>query len=246
MSAEGWSSPIVGVMGGLGPAATVSFLDLLVRLTKADRDQDHIDAIVLQHSTTPDRTAALLDPTAPDPTPALVADAQRLERMGADFLVLPCNSANIFTEPVERAIGIELLSIVQETARVALALADGPIAVFATEGTIHAGTYHEAITRGGGIAWTPPRPLQATISAIIYDQVKAGRPVDLGALHASIDVAREAGCSHVIFGCTELSVVYDREGLSERVDVVDSLRTLAEATIRKAGRALVERGTAPA
>lgn len=155
MSAEGWSSPIVGVMGGLGPAATVSFLDLLVRLTKANRDQDHIDAIVLQHATTPDRTAALLDPTAPDPTPALVADAQRLERMGADFLVLPCNSANIFTEPVERAIGIELLSIVQETARVALALADGPIAVFATEGTIHAGTYHEAITRGGGIAWTP-------------------------------------------------------------------------------------------
>ncbi len=241
MSAEGWTSPIVGVMGGLGPSATVSFLDLLVRLTKADRDQDHIDAIVLQHATTPDRTAALLDPNAPDPTPALVADALRLDRMGADFLVLPCTSANIITEPVERAISIELLSIVQETAGVALELADGPIAVFATEGTIHAGTYHDAISRGGGTAWTPPRPLQDTISAIIYDQVKAGRPVDLAALHASVDAARESGCSHVIFGCTELSVVYDREGLIERSDVVDSLRTLAEASIRKAGRVLVDR-----
>lgn len=239
MTAPGWRSPIVGVMGGLGPAATVSFLDLLVRLTRADRDQDHLDAIVLQHATVPDRTAALLDPSAPNPTPALVADAVRLQQMGADFVVLPCNSANIFTEPVQRALEIDLLSIVEETAAVAVAATAGPIAVFATEGTIRARTYHDAIARRDGQTWTPPTALQDTISAIIYDQVKAGRHVDLASLHRSVDTALDAGCAAVIFGCTELSVVFDREHLGFRSEIVDSLRTLAEATIRRAGRDLV-------
>ena len=88
---------------------------------------------------------------------------------------------------------------------------------------------HESLT---GNTRTAARTMVAELQQEGWEASEcSSRQVDLAALHASIDVAREAGCSHVIFGCTELSVVYDREGLSERVDVVDSLRTLAEATI---------------
>lgn len=238
MSIEGWNSPVVGVLGGLGPAATVTFLDQLVRWTYAERDQDHLDAVVLQHSTTPDRTQAVLDPAAPSPVPALRSDALRLQRLGADFLVLPCNTAHHFVEPVIEAISIELISIVDITARRAVELATGPIAVFATVGTITARAYHDAIEAAGGIPWTPPADLQADITAIIYDQVKAGAPVDQHLLERCIARALGAGCSHVVFGCTELSVVYDEAGLGWRTELVDSLRTLAVATILRAGRSL--------
>lgn len=236
MTMEGWTAPVVGVLGGLGPAATVTFLEELVRLTPAARDQDHIDAVVLQHSSTPDRTAAVLA-GGPSPGPPLAADAQRLERLGVDLIVMPCNSAQAFVRDIEAATSLPLLSIVDLTAERAVAQAgETPIAVFATEGTMAAGTYTEAITARGGTPWVPPPEVQADLTAIIYDQVKAGRPVDLNQFDRAVETALAAGCSVVLLGCTELSVVYVRHALDARPELVDSLRCLVLGTLRAAGK----------
>src|SRR5690625_3024303 len=80
LDAADWSRPVVGVLGGLGPAATSVFLDVLIRATVAGSDQEHLDLLVSQHSTTPDRTAGILDPGAPDPGPVIVRDAVMLQR----------------------------------------------------------------------------------------------------------------------------------------------------------------------
>ncbi|WP_036959679.1 aspartate/glutamate racemase family protein, partial [Promicromonospora kroppenstedtii] len=79
---------LVGVLGGVGPLATVLFMDRVVRLTEAARDQDHIDMVVLQHASVPDRTAFVLGRSADDPGPVLADDARRLARAGAGLLVL--------------------------------------------------------------------------------------------------------------------------------------------------------------
>lgn len=237
---ESWRSPVVGVLGGLGPAATAVFLDLLVRATDARTDQEHLDLLVSQHSTTPDRTAHILDASAPDPGPVLARDAQMLERAGAGLLVLPCNTAHHFVRQIAAATTLPFVSIVEETARVAVDAAGPgrPVAVFATEGNIRAGVYQEALEAAGGTALVPERDLQERITAIIYDQVKAGAPVDMEMVEGCLAEAVDLGAGTVVLGCTELSVVYDQDGLRGDPRVTDSLTELARRTVRAAGGGL--------
>lgn len=237
-----WRSPVVGVLGGLGPAATAVFLDLLVQATDASTDQEHLDLLVSQHATTPDRTAHILDSSAPDPGPVLARDARMLERAGVGMLVLPCNTAHHYVRQVTEATELPLVSIVEETARAAVAAAgpEAPVAVFATEGNIHARVYQEALEAAGGSALVPGRDLQDRINAIIYDQVKAGRPVDLELVESCLDEAVDQGAGTVVLGCTELSVVYDRNGLRGDPRITDSLTELARRTVLAAGGRLSE------
>ena len=238
MATQGWASPVVGVLGGMGPAATVAFLDQLVRFTDAGCDQAHIDAIVTQHGSTPPRSDFILHPGgAPDPAPALIADARRLQAAGADMLVIPCNTACYFLPAIQAAVTIPCVSIVDVTAARATEVArGGPIAVFATEGTMAAKLYERAIEAAGGQAIAPSPTLQQSITHLIDDQVKAGLPVDLAQFDRCIAEAQTAGAKVVILGCTELSVIYNH--LDARPELVDSLRTLVlhlvDATGKKA------------
>ena len=83
----------IGVIGGVGPAATAEFLSRVIAWTDAERDQDHADLVVLQHCSIPDRTAFVLGSSAEDPGPVLASDAARLSDMGVAAVVVPCNTA---------------------------------------------------------------------------------------------------------------------------------------------------------
>ncbi|TWP35133.1 amino acid racemase [Leekyejoonella antrihumi] len=239
-----WSAAVVGVIGGLGPAATALFLQLVVDLTPATNDQEHLDLIVLDHSTTPDRTAAILDPSHPDPTPSLTRDAQRLEALGAAFISVPCNTAHHFFAEVEAAVSIPLVSIVDETAKAAQRRAaetsdadHAPrVAVLATDGTRSAGVYQGALEALGCEVLLPSTAQQELVMSVIYDGVKAGGPVDVTGLLAVVDALTEEGADVVVMGCTELSVVYAEQRWRSRPELVDSVESLAIATIRQAGR----------
>lgn len=228
----------VGVIGGVGPQATAYFLDMVVRLTDAARDQEHLDMVVLQHAGIPDRTAFILGDSEEDPGPVMAQDARRLERFGVSFLVLPCNTAHHFTDEVEAAATVPLLNIVTETVAEARRRVDGleRVGVLATTGTARAGVYQRALEQDGLRAVLPDEDDQATVMRIIYEQVKAGRPVDLEAFDGVVGRLREAGAQVVVLGCTELSVVAADAGrLRTDRRLVDSLDVLARATIRRAG-----------
>ena len=236
MGAAQWNSPVIGVLGGMGPAATVAFLDQLVRFTAADCDQDHIDVIVTQHGSIPPRSDFILHPDrADDPTPVLLADAQKLQAAGADMLVMPCNTASYFWPAILAGIDIPGVSIVAITAERAAEVArGGGVAILATAGTIEAGMYQRAITQAGGRPVVPSPGLQDALTRLIA-RVKAGDEAQLAALELCIgDALQDADV--VVLGCTELSVLYDRCNLSSRPEIVDSLRTLVLYTIAAAGR----------
>ncbi len=228
----------VGVIGGVGPQATAYFLDMIVRLTEAARDQDHLDVVVFNHATIPDRTAFILGTSDEDPGPVMARDAARLERFGVAFLVVPCNTAHHFTDQVVAAVSVPVLSIIDET--VAEAARRVPVlrrvGVLATSGTLHAKVYHHALEAAGVEALQPSPEDQAIVMEIIYDQVKAGRPVDLAAFAGVVDRLRAAGAQVVVLGCTELSIVAADHGLLEADrTLVDSLDVLARRTIERAG-----------
>ncbi|MGL5694388.1 MAG: aspartate/glutamate racemase family protein, partial [Peptostreptococcaceae bacterium] len=100
----------VGVMGGLGPMATVYFYDMVVRLTDAKCDQDHIDMVIANRATTPDRTDYIIGKNPNSPVPVLKEDAKRLEAFGSDFLVITCNTAHYFYDEISKNVNIPVLN----------------------------------------------------------------------------------------------------------------------------------------
>lgn len=229
--------PFVGVLGGVGPLATAYFLNHVVRLTVAERDQDHVDMVVLNHATVPDRTEFILGRSTEDPGPVLARDARRLEAFGADFLVMPCNTAHYFTQQVLDAISVPFVSIVATTVDAARERVPDlrAVGLLATSGTASSGVYQDAFGAYGVTTLLPDDADQAVVSSIIYDQVKAGRPADLAALRGVASHLVERGAQAVILGCTELSVVAVDHGLLAEPLFIDSTDQLARATIRHAG-----------
>ncbi len=233
----------VGVIGGLGPAATAYFLDMVVRLTEAARDQDHLDLIVFSHSTTPDRTAFILGESDQDPGPVMAADAVRLAGLGVTFIVVPCNTAHHFTAAVVDAVDVPVVSIVGETVAEAQRRVAGlaKVGVLATDGTMAARVYHDEIERRGMTPVVPDATDQATVMRIIYEQVKAGRPVDREAFDAVVGRLRAQGAQVVLLGCTELSIVAaDFNLLATDRLMIDSLDVLARRTIERSGHRVRE------
>ncbi|HQY32997.1 amino acid racemase [Actinotalea sp.] len=228
----------VGVIGGVGPQATAYFLDMVVRLTDAARDQDHLDLVVLNHATIPDRTAFIVGTSTEDPGPVMAQDARRLERFGVSFLVLPCNTAHHFTDEIVAAVDVPVLNIVEETVLEAARRVEGltTVGLLATTGTLLAGVYERALAARGLTCLAPEPDDQAVVMRVIYEQVKAGRPVDVDALHAVMARLRARGAQVVVLGCTELSIVAaDHDLLTADRTLVDSLDVLARRTIERAG-----------
>jgi aspartate racemase len=225
---------VIGVLGGLGPWATLDLFDKILRLTPAERDQDHLRVIIDNNPRVPDRGRAILAGGA-DPTPALVEGARTLERAGADFIVIPCNTAHYFHPAIQAAVGIPVLHIMEEVA--AAARAELPqvrvLGLLATPATVASGLYHRACGRVGCEVIVPGPSGQDVVSAAI-GAVKAGRRGrDLTrALAPVVGELLSCGAGAVIVGCTELSLVVDARDVP--VPVLDSTSILARAAVRRA------------
>ncbi|MCD8211847.1 MAG: amino acid racemase, partial [Oscillospiraceae bacterium] len=223
--------------GGVGPMATVYFEEMVLEMTDAGRDQEHVNMLVYNHASIPDRTAFILNASDQSPLPQMVEDARMLERAGCDFLVLPCNTAHFFHQTVQEAVSIPLLNIVEETVRDCAGRNMHSIGVLATEGTVTAGTYDDACGRYGLSCIYPDPDTQRQTTSVIYDYVKAGRPVKAKELLALYSRLRDEGCDGIVLGCTELSVAHRDLSLRDGCpDVVDSLEVLARRTIEQSGK----------
>lgn len=236
---EGWNNgPVGGVLGGLGPLATAQFLRTVVECTDADRDGDHIDLIVTQHSSTPDRTAYLLDQSEPNPGPVLARDAQMLQSMGADFLVIPCNTAHAFVGQVRNAVDVDVLDILEATVDEVTAQSGAPakVGLLATDGAREVGLYQTALNDAGHEVILPGDADQQRIMHVIYDEVKAGKPGTSNDLAEVIESLRRAGAEYLVLGCTELPIAAAMDGLLDDRTLISSVEALAEATVRRAGR----------
>lgn len=225
--------PILGVLGGVGPLATAYFMELVIKHTPAHSDQDNIPMIVFNDPQIPDRTAHILDPSAPDPVPEMAKVARWLERAGADYVAIPCNTAHYFYNQIADSVDIPVLNIMEETVRTVAAQC-GPgasIGLLATDGTIDSGVYQQTLERAGLKTVVPDGEGRRKVMEIIYDGVKSNEPYDP---EEFLSVARglmDRGCSAVIVGCTELSVVY--QDLAEKpLWMTDAMDVLADACVR--------------
>ncbi|WP_223124174.1 aspartate/glutamate racemase family protein [Nocardioides marmotae] len=223
----------VGVLGGMGPAATARFFDLLVAATPASSDQDHLPVMIWSDPRVPDRTAALLH-DGPDPTPCLEVGGRALVEAGAEVVAIPCNTAHAFIGGLGARIGVPVLDMVEETAAAVVARCPLPatVGLLATDGTLFSGLYHQAFAKRDIPVLVPEPDDQARVMRAIR-AVKAG---DLSAPQrqeaadlVSNLVAR--GADIVILGCTELPLLLSHE---PPIESIDSLQCLADAVVSRA------------
>lgn len=225
---------VIGVLGGLGPWATLDLFEKILTLTPAGRDQDHFRLIIDNNPKIPDRSPAVFG-TGDDPTPALVQTAQNLERAGADFIVIPCNTAHFFYDAVCRAVNIPVLHIMNEVAASAGEIVPGlrKVGVLATAATVQSRLYHDAFERVGVTVIGPDERGQDVVNRAIYG-VKAGRmgPDVTRELVAVASALVAGGAQAIVLGCTELPFVLHDQDLT--VPLLDSNLILASAAVRAA------------
>ncbi|MDH3432808.1 MAG: amino acid racemase [Gammaproteobacteria bacterium] len=225
---------IVGVLGGMGPDATVDFMAKVIALTPADKDQDHIHMLVDHNPTVPNRQDAILH-GGEDPGPAIAAMARRLEAAGADFLVIPCNTAYVFQSSIFDAVTIPLISIIDETIS---AIGErnpdvSTVGVLATDGCLKADVYQSALQMAG---IRPLLPSQQELRELmdLVGRIKAGHQSSAvsEAMRKLANALVEQGAEAIIAGCTEIPLVLEQTQLG--VPLLASTDVLAQKTVQLA------------
>lgn len=229
----------IGVLGGLGPMATVYFYDLMVEMTDAKCDQDHVDMIIVNRASTPDRTAYIVGQSDDSPLDYIIEDAKRLEACGVDFMVLTCNTAHYFYDKIKDSINVPILNMLEETVGHTIKKGHKKIGIMATTGNIKTGLYQSMCQSKGVDYYILDDEMQKKVMKIIYDDVKAGKKADMDEFNEIVDVLKANGCDCAILGCTELSIIKKDEKLPDDF-FVDSTEILVIKSIEKAGAYLKE------
>lgn len=223
----------LGVIGGMGPEATSYFFEELVAHTKAQKDQDHIDTIILNHATLPDRTHAILTGNVEELLEAFIQDAKLLEELGVANIAIPCNTSHFLYDATQKEVSIPIIHMVKETVRYALDQFENvqKIGILATNGTIQSGVYRKECEDLGVEAVVPSRKNQEEVMSLIYDDIKKGRPGDPLKFQKAYEDLMEAGSDVVILACTELSVFKKNHSIEKNcLDAMDIL--VKESIIR--------------
>ncbi len=223
---------IIGILGGMGPEATADLFYMIIRATPVEKDQDHIETIIYSNSKVPDRTPAILG-EGPSPVAEMVKVARKLEEAGADFLIIPCNTAHYFIDEVREAVGIPILHMIELTAKkIGNDFSQVKRAgLIATIGTIKSRIYSQSFDEVQVDILIPPNGLQLETMKAIYQHIKTG---DLeGGKEILLRVADsiiQEGAQIIICGCTEVSLVLKNGDLP--MPVVDPLQILTETAVK--------------
>ena len=224
----------IGIIGGMGPLATVHLFERIVLRTKAEKDQDHIRVLIDSNTNIQDRTKAILG-IGESPVKELVNSAKILENSGADFLIMPCNTAHYFIDEIKKNINVPFINMPEETVKYTYDKygKDALVGIMATDGTIKTKIY-ENYYAGLGIKTLVPIKTQGKIMEFIYDVIKKGN-YDAGTdlFFECVNELKDLGATAFLLGCTELSsaqYLYKFEG-----SFINPMEVLAERAIIFAG-----------
>jgi aspartate racemase len=224
-------SKTVGVMGGLGPAATCDFFSRLLRESHATRDQEHLRLLIDCDPRIADRNLAIAG-KGPSPGPALVAMARGLERGGADFLVLVCNAAHHWESEIRRGVSIPFVSMIENTVNECLSRTPRPacVGVLAADACLGVDLYGRALSKCGVRSLSLDAARQARFMELLYRIKSDDRSDALRAEMRSLALSlRDQGADSIIAGCTEVPLVLDPDDLS--IPWISSTDVLVARTI---------------
>ncbi|WP_229227736.1 aspartate/glutamate racemase family protein [Comamonas thiooxydans] len=226
---------LVGVLGGMGPLATVDFMQKMLEATPATRDQEHVPSLVSSIPQIPDRTQAFQG-KGESPLPALLACAKRLEAAGAGVIVIPCNTAHLWFDDIQANVGIPMLHIVDATLKEASTPGNdvSRIGLLATEATVASGLYvnrASSASNAKAIEWVLPTDIETQewvspgIAAVKAGKLTEGREL----LTRAAQALHQRGARAVVLGCTEIPVVLNDQ--NSPIPTIDATAALARSAV---------------
>lgn len=218
--------------------ATAYFMRLVIDMTDAETDQEHIPMVVYNCPQIPDRTRYLLGLSEENPIPAIAEIGQKLAGDGADVIAIPCVTAHALHSDIQQQVELPILHAIKETADYLAEKGICKVALEATDGTVQTRVFQEELESRGMEVILPSEDSQRRVMNIIYGNVKAGKPVDMDSFAAVEQELLGRGAEVIILGCTELSMV--KRDYPLKACYLDVLEVLAMAAVRECGRLRME------
>lgn len=228
-------SKTIGILGGMGSLATAYIFKKIIMLTDAKTDQDHINIVLYNNPSIPNRTDYILG-KGENPLTYLVESAKKLESMGADFLIMPCNTAHYFYKDIISSIKIPFINMVEKTV-IHLINAypnEKTVGLLATQGTYKSEMYTNLLKNYNISTVIPSEHNQKFISNLIND-IKVGNiNINLMKYYNILSEMQSQGAKKIILGCTEVSVAHEMFNIVG--DYIDSSEILAINAVIYAGK----------
>jgi aspartate racemase len=219
----------LGVIGGLGPFATSYFFELVLKMTEAFTDQEHLEMMIFNCPSIPDRTSHILGKSKSSPVIPMLEIAKKLVSLDADCIAIPCITAHFYHSLLSQNTPVPIINMIRETA---LCLKNNNVetaGLLATEGTIFSKIFQEELRLQGIRLVIPSKKGQEAVNHLIYDHIKAGLPFKLDQFSKASEELKSQGCEVIIIGCTELSIVKRNHDLG--AGYLDALEVLAAQSV---------------
>jgi aspartate racemase len=222
---------VIGILGGMGPEATLDLYRHIIELTPASRDQDHIKVLMYSNPKIPDRTEAIVAGGV-SPLPYLIEAAHLLEKAGAGIIAMPCNSAHHYFKEIQLGTGIPILNMIEETR---LVLSERlpeiqTVGLLAIAGTLKSGVYQRALGRSGlRVLCLDSGEEERVQTAIVQVKAEGGNPWTKKVFESAARRLVDMGAKAVILGCTEIPLYFDPDCISR--PCLNTTRILAQASV---------------
>lgn len=224
----------LGVIGGLGPMATVYFLQLLTQMSDAKTDQEHMEILMYSKPSIPDRTGYILGESSKNPVPEMIDAGKVLKRTGAELIAIPCITAHYFHRELEEKIGLPIINAATETAACLEAERIGKAGILATDGTVQSGILQDAFRKRGIESICPEEIDQRRIMNLIYKEIKAGKEPDKNVFLQITERLFRQGAEVVLLACTELSLM--KRDYRLPAGYLDVMEVLARSAVESCSR----------
>ncbi|WP_426348747.1 aspartate/glutamate racemase family protein [Alloiococcus sp. CFN-8] len=223
----------LGVIGGIGPLATAYFMELLVNITEASGDQEHIDAIIYSRPSIPDRTSYILKKSKESPVNMMVDIGKKLQEQGASFIAIPCITAHSFYKEIAEEIEVPVINALEEIAVYLKAQKINRAGVFATDGTLYSKCLQRTLESHNIEVILPSEKSQSYLMEIIYNNIKSGKKVDKDKFDYIKDDMDRKEAEVIILGCSELSLLKKNKIIGP--GFIDPMEVLAKRAIELCG-----------
>lgn len=220
----------IGIIGGMGPLATVNLMEKIIKSDNAEKDQDFTHVYVDCNTSIPDRTEAILN-NGSNPLKQIIVSAKKLENMGADILVMPCNTAHYFYDSIQQSVNIPLINMIEETCKELNKQNVECVGLLATNGTIKSNIYTTIMNEYNIEVIIPNKKEQEIIMDIIYKCVKTNNfNYDISSFLKLADNMVKLGASKLVLGCTELPIFFEHYCL--KYNTIDPTLVLAKTALK--------------
>ena len=214
----------LGIIGGLGPMATAYFMRRIIEMTDAATDQENIEMIIYNCPNIPDRTGFILGKSDENPLPEILKLSRELERQNVDYIAMPCITAHFFHDQIADGVFVPVSNGIKEAAIYLKERGIDRVGIMATDGTAAMHLFDSVFKDYEISCIYPSETSQKKVMQIIYDDVKAGKSVDMSDFATVKNELISAGAQVVILGCTELSIVKrDNDVGADVLDIIDVL-----------------------